>query len=142
MKVQPIESLCRSSRSFRHKVVDETLVHMERTVLVSCSGHPFITNLEYAFYTGKTIWIVILRNLNIVQFDNLIYITSDKYAILILEYSPGTLCGLIAYSPKKRLQFSLGKLYAMELVTALNFMHQKGIMYRDLKVRRYYYFDE
>ena len=47
MKVQPIESLCRSSRSFRHKVVDETLVHMERTVLASCSGHPFITNLEF-----------------------------------------------------------------------------------------------
>lgn len=53
MKVQPIESLCRSSRSFRYKVVDETLVHMERTVLASCSEHPFITNLEYAFYTGK-----------------------------------------------------------------------------------------
>ena len=65
LKVQPIETMARSSRSFGNKIEDETLIHMERTVLASCRHHPFIVSLEYAFYT-------------------------DLYAVLGLEYVPGT----------------------------------------------------
>lgn len=64
LKVQPIEALARSTRSIARRETDETLVHMERTVLACCREHPFIVNLEYAFYT-------------------------DKHAILALEYIPG-----------------------------------------------------
>ena len=109
LKVQPMEAMVRSARSFGKKNDDETLVHMERTVLASCRGHPFITSLEYAFYT-------------------------DSYAVLGLEYVPGgTLSTLISNSPGKRLPFALCKTYAIELILALNFMHRKGIIYRDLK---------
>lgn len=135
--MQPIEALARSTRSIARRETDETLVHMERTVLASCREHPFIVNLEYAFYT-------------------------DKHAILALEYVPGkfgicvhnihmmnrakfywlmfkggTLSSLISNSPSRRLTFPLCKLYTKELVSALNFMHCKGIIYRDLKVRRF-----
>jgi serine/threonine protein kinase len=109
LKVQPMEAMVRSARSFGKQIEDETLVHMERTVLASCRGHPFITSLEYAFYT-------------------------DSYAILGLEYVPGgTLLALISNSPGRRLPFALCKTYAIELILALNFMHRKGILYRDLK---------
>jgi len=109
LKVQPMEAMARSARSFGKKIEDETLVHMERTVLASCRGHPFIVSLEYAFYT-------------------------DSYAVLGLEYVPGgTLSTLISNSPGRRLPFTLCKTYLIELILALNFMHRKGIIYRDLK---------
>jgi Serine/threonine protein kinase len=109
LKVQPIAAMARSSKSFGKKSEDETLIHMERTVLASCRGHPFIVSIEYAFYT-------------------------QLYAVLVLEYVPGgTLSTLIANSPGRRLPFSLCKIYAMEIIQALNFMHRKGIIYRDLK---------
>lgn len=109
LKVQPIGTMARSARSFGKKTEDETLIHMERTVLASCRGHPFIVSMEYAFYT-------------------------DMYAVLALEYVPGgTLSNLIAKSPEKRLPFSLCKIYVIEIILALNFMHCKGIIYRDLK---------
>lgn len=109
LKVQPIAAMARSSKSFGKKSEDETLIHMERTVLASCRGHPFIVSMEYAFYT-------------------------QLYAVLVLEYVPGgTLSTLIENSPLRRLPFSLCKIYAMEIIQALNFMHRKGIIYRDLK---------
>lgn len=109
LKVQPIENMARSARSFGNNTEDETLIHMERTVLASCRNHSFIVSLEYAFYT-------------------------DSHAVLGLEYVPGgTLSTLI--SSKRQLPFSVCKTYTMELIVALNFMHCKGIIYRDLKVR-------
>jgi serine/threonine protein kinase len=109
LKVQPITAMARSAKSFGKKIEDETLIHMERTVLASCRGHPFIVSMEYAFCT-------------------------HLYAVLVLEYVPGgTLSTLIANSPERRLPFSLCKIYAMEIILALHFMHRKGIIYRDLK---------
>ena len=49
----------------------------------------------------------------------------------------GTLSNLISNSPGRRLSFALCKTYTMELVLALNFMHCKGIIYRDLKVSQW-----
>ncbi len=111
MKVQPIESLCRSARSSRNSTEDETIIQMERTVLISCRGHPFITGIEYAFHT-------------------------DTYAVLGLEYVPGgTLAMCIENSPDGYLPLSLCKTYVMELASAIDFIHKKGVIYRDLKVR-------
>jgi len=105
-----MELMVRSTRSIGEKVEDETLIHMERTALASCRGHPFIVKLEYAFHT-------------------------ESYAILALEYiAGGTLSSLISKSPKRRLPFHLCKVYTIELVLALHFMHCRGIIYRDLKV--------
>jgi len=60
MKVQPMESMIKTCR----ERADETLIHLERTVLACCREHPMIVNLEYAF-------------------------TSDRYAFLALEYVEG-----------------------------------------------------
>ena len=110
LKIQPMETLVRSTRSVGKKVEDETLIHIERTVLASCRGHPFIVSLEYAFHT-------------------------NAYAILGLEYVPGgTLSSLISNTSRRRLPFKLCKLYTIEIALALHFMHCKGIIYRDLKV--------
>lgn len=109
LKLQPMEYLARSAKSSIKKKVDETLIYMERSVLACCRGHPFIVNLEYAFHT-------------------------DVFAVLALEYiAGGTLSRLISRSPEGRLPFDLCKTYIIELILALNFMHRKGIIYRDVK---------
>lgn len=77
LKVQPIEALARSTRSMARRETDETLVHMERTVLATCREHPFIVNLEYAFYT-------------------------EKHAILALEYVAGESLPLCKYLQTRR----------------------------------------
>lgn len=41
---------------------------------------------------------------------------------------------LIINIPDSRLPFDLCKTYVIQLILALNFMHKKGIIYRDLKV--------
>ena len=109
LKVQPMESMARSSRSGAKKIEDETVLHMERTVLAACRGHPFIVSLEYAFHTRR-------------------------FAILALDYvEGGTLSQLISGSPGMMLPFELAKTYTMEIALGINFMHSRGIIYRDLK---------
>ena len=125
LKVQPMEAMARSSRSpssakaggsrdapgSLSSVQDETLLHMERTVLASCRGHPFVVTLEYAFHTLR-------------------------YAVLAMELvEGGTLSRLISCSPDRTLPFDLVKTYTMELLLALHYLHRKGVIYRDLKVR-------
>ena len=109
LKVQPMESMARSSRSGAKKIEDETVLHMERTVLAACRGHPFIVSLEYAFHTRR-------------------------FAVLALDYvEGGTLSQLISGSPGMMLPFDLAKTYTMEIALGINFMHSRGIIYRDLK---------
>lgn len=45
----------------------------------------------------------------------------------------GTLSRLISHSPEGRLPCELAKIYTAEIALALNFMHEKGIVYRDVK---------
>jgi len=45
----------------------------------------------------------------------------------------GTLTRLISHSPMSRLPCDLARIYTAELALALNFMHEKGIIYRDVK---------
>lgn len=109
LKVQPMETMARSSRSGAKKIEDETALHMERTVLATCRGHPFIVSLEYAFHTRR-------------------------YAVLAMEcVEGGTLSQLIGASPAMMLPFDLAKTYTMEIALGINFMHSRGIIYRDLK---------
>ena len=82
---------------------------MERTVLAACRGHPFIVSLEYAFHTRR-------------------------FAVLAMDYvEGGTLSQLISGSPGMMLPFDLAKTYTMEIALGINFMHSRGIIYRDLK---------
>lgn len=108
LKIQPIETMVKTCiTSSREK--DVTLLHMERTVLAICRGFPFIVQLEYAFL-------------------------DDRYSVLALEcITGGTLANLITSSPKRQLPLFVCKVYTMEIALAMKFMHDKGIIYRDLK---------
>lgn len=108
LKIQPIETMIRTClTSTREK--DKTLLHMERTVLAACRGFPFIVNLDYAFI-------------------------EDKYAVLALEcINGGTLAQLINKAPTRQLPVDVIQIYTAEIAMALHFMHDKGIIYRDLK---------
>lgn len=69
MKVQPMEFMTRLTRAGGSGRASETSLQMEKTALIACRGHPFVVSLEYCFHTSL-------------------------YAILALEYVPGTSVGL------------------------------------------------
>ena len=51
-----------------------------------------------------------------------------------MEYVPGgTLTRLVTHSPLGRLPSGLARLYAAEIAVALNFIHGRGIVFRDVK---------
>ena len=78
----------------------------ERTVLTICD-HPFIMKLHFAFQT------------------------SDKL-FFVLDYCPG---GELFFhlSRFRRFPERVARFYAAELVLAIGYLHEKGIVYRDLK---------
>ncbi|CAD8089759.1 unnamed protein product [Paramecium primaurelia] len=78
----------------------------ERNVL-SVSSHPFIVKLRYAFQT------------------------QDKL-FMILDYCPGGDLGQIL-TKQKRLSEDLVKLYMCEIILALEDLHKRDIIFRDLK---------
>mmetsp|Transcript_9867 Transcript_9867/g.23075 ORF Transcript_9867/g.23075 Transcript_9867/m.23075 type:complete len:294 (-) Transcript_9867:1078-1959(-) len=103
LKVQPKEFLSRLTRQRPEALLTE------KTTLCACRGHPFIVTLEYSF-------------------------TTKLYAVLALEYVPGgTLSRLVTHSPLGRLPSGLARLYAAEIAVALNFVHGRGIVFRDVK---------
>lgn len=81
-------------------------IFTERNVLVN-SRHPFIVNLCFAFQT-------------------------DSKVYLGLEYAPG---GELFFQLQQRAALPLEevKFYIAEVALALNYLHNKGIIYRDLK---------
>ena len=107
LKIQPMEFMTRLARAGGTRAVNKKSLHIERNTLVQCRGHPFIVSLEYAFLT-------------------------PLYAVLAMEYIPGgTLTRLI--TSKSALPSSVAKIYTAEIALALNYMHNKGIIYRDVK---------
>jgi len=78
----------------------------ERNVL-SITRHPFLNKLNFAFQTSHML-------------------------ILILDFLPG---GDLTYHLKKMKKFSeeLARIYLAEIVLALEHLHQKDIIFRDLK---------
>ena len=85
--------------------VDHTM--SERAALQQFQGHPFIVNLHYAFQTRDKLYFV-------------------------LDFCPG---GELFYHLKQLGKFSQNRTrqYVAEISSALDFMHQLGVIYRDLK---------
>jgi len=85
--------------------VDHTM--SERAALQQFQGHPFIVNLHYAFQTRDKLYFV-------------------------LDFCPG---GELFYHLKQLGKFSQNRTrqYVGEISSALDFMHQLGVIYRDLK---------
>lgn len=109
LKIQPMEFMARLTRAGGTRAVNKKSLHIERNTLVECRGHPFIVSLEYAFLT-------------------------PLYAVLAMEYIPGgTLSRLITSSSNGALPANVAKIYTAEIALALNYMHNKGIIYRDVK---------
>mmetsp|Transcript_23941 Transcript_23941/g.39982 ORF Transcript_23941/g.39982 Transcript_23941/m.39982 type:complete len:673 (+) Transcript_23941:161-2179(+) len=80
----------------------------EKQAFASCQ-HPFIVNLDYAFQT-------------------------DALAIMVLGLATaGDLQKALNRSPEERLSEERVRFYVAEMVLALSYLHQMGLMYRDLK---------
>ncbi|KAI5067383.1 hypothetical protein GOP47_0017911 [Adiantum capillus-veneris] len=108
--------LCRNNKSYAMKVMQkEVLRHKgekrattERKVL-SMLSHPFLPSLHAHFQ-------------------------SEKHVFFIMDFcSGGDLNVLQQKQPMKRFSESITRFYAAEVVVALEYLHQKGIIYRDLK---------
>lgn len=82
------------------------VVHNERKVLMALD-HPFIAHMHYALET-------------------------ERYVAIALEYCCG---GELFYHLRKhrRMKEADARFYFVELLSALKAMHEKGIVYRDLK---------
>jgi len=93
----------------KNKVMSGNLLRYtitERNVL-SYINHPYIVSLHYAFQT-------------------------HNYLVLLLQFCPGgNLQRLI--EKEKRLQDPLAQMYTGEVLLALNHLHQRKIVFRDLK---------
>lgn len=80
----------------------------EKQAFASCQ-HPFIVNLDYSFQT-------------------------DTLAIMVLGLATaGDLQKALNKAPEERLTEERVKFYVAEIVLALSYLHQMGLMYRDLK---------
>ena len=80
----------------------------EKQAFASCQ-HPFIVNLDYAFQT-------------------------DSLAIMVLGLATaGDLQKALNRAPDERLPEDRVRFYVAEIVLALSYLHQMGLMYRDLK---------
>lgn len=87
---------------------DMTRANLEKMAFASCQ-HPFIVNLDYAFQT-------------------------DSLAIMVLGLATaGDLNKSLTTSPQMRLSEERTRFYAAEIVLALSYLHQMGLIYRDLK---------
>jgi serine/threonine protein kinase len=80
----------------------------EKQAFASCQ-HPFIVNLDYAFQT-------------------------DSLAIMVLGLATaGDLQKALNRASEERLSEERVRFYVAEIVLALSYLHQMGLMYRDLK---------
>lgn len=87
---------------------DPRRADFEKQAFASCQ-HPFIINLDYAFQT-------------------------DALAIMVLGLATaGDLQRAQRREPDERLPEERVRFYTAEIVLALGYMHQLGLMYRDLK---------
>eukprot|EP00178_Gracilaria_changii_P027954 TRINITY_DN936_c0_g1_i1.p1 TRINITY_DN936_c0_g1~~TRINITY_DN936_c0_g1_i1.p1 ORF type:complete len:798 (+),score=150.67 TRINITY_DN936_c0_g1_i1:1333-3726(+) len=95
------------SRVFRTQLTFQHIIN-ERLVLESCSGCPFIIQLRYAFQT-----------------DSHLYFATDFY-------DGGDVFSLLQ-NHRGRLQERYARGIIAEIVLALSWLHQRNIVYRDLK---------
>jgi serine/threonine protein kinase len=87
---------------------DMTRANLEKMACASCQ-HPFIVNLDYAFQT-------------------------ESLAIMVLGLATaGDLNTSMMCAPNMRLSEDRVRFYAAEIILALSYLHQMGLIYRDLK---------
>jgi protein-serine/threonine kinase len=93
----------------KRKIMGQNLVRYARTErdVLSYFSHPFIVSIKYAFQTPEKLY-------------------------MILEYCPGGDLGSVLKREKK-LSEERAKLYLAEIVIALEELHKKDIIFRDLK---------
>ncbi|GMI47247.1 hypothetical protein TrCOL_g10536 [Triparma columacea] len=114
MKLQTKMCMLHNTKCLERSMFDELLLHIERSVMAECISHPFITSLHYAF-------------------------TTTTCAALVMDLaSCGTLRQYL-YHYKDNDGFSCGlpvgvvKQFVVEIAMALQFLHEHGVIYRDLK---------
>lgn len=107
----------KSNKVFAMKIIDKgKLVAHERVKdifternILSRANHPYVVKLYYTFQ-------------------------SERYAHIVMDYCEGgNLDQYLSSRPQKVLDKYTTKLYLMEIVLALLFLHENKIMYRDLK---------
>lgn len=87
---------------------DMIKVNMEKDAFASIQ-HPFVVNLYYAFQT-------------------------PSLALMVLDLADcGDLNGCVMAAPNMRLPEDRVRFYTAEIVLALAYLHQRGLIYRDLK---------
>jgi serine/threonine protein kinase len=87
---------------------DPQKVNMEKDAFASLQ-HPFIVNLYYAFQTPSLV-------------------------LMVLDLADcGDLHGALTNAPNQRLPEDRVRFYIAEMVLALGYLHQRGLIYRDLK---------
>jgi serine/threonine protein kinase len=93
----------------KRKIMGQNLVRYARTErdVLSYFDHPFIVSIKYAFQTPEKLY-------------------------MILEYCPGGDLGSVLKREKK-LPEDRAKLYLTEIILALEALHKKDIIFRDLK---------
>ena len=93
----------------KRKIMGQNLVRYARTErdVLSYFDHPFIVSIAYAFQTPEKLY-------------------------MILEYCPGGDLGSVLKREKK-LSEERAKLYMAEIILALEELHKKDIIFRDLK---------
>jgi len=93
----------------KDKVLAQNLIRYAKTErnVLCLAKHQFIVGLEFAFQT-----------------------TSRLY--LIMEYCPGGDMGQ-ALAKHRRFEIDLARIYAAEIVLALEYLHKNEIIFRDLK---------
>lgn len=93
----------------KRKIMGQNLVRYARTErdVLSYFQHPFIVSIKYAFQTPEKLY-------------------------MILEYCPGGDLGSVLKREKK-LSEERAKLYLTEIILALEALHKKDIIFRDLK---------
>mmetsp|Transcript_7704 Transcript_7704/g.15477 ORF Transcript_7704/g.15477 Transcript_7704/m.15477 type:complete len:668 (-) Transcript_7704:8910-10913(-) len=116
MKLQTKMCMLHNTKCLDRGMFDELMLHVERSVMAEGCSFPFITSLHYAF-------------------------TSDTCAALVMDLaSCGTLRQYLHHiSDQNSDDVSRGlppgvvKQVIAEAAMALNFLHEHGVMYRDLK---------
>lgn len=93
----------------KRKIMGQNLVRYARTErdVLSYFSHPFIVSIKYAFQTPEKLY-------------------------MILEYCPGGDLGAVLKREKK-LSEERARLYLTEIILALEELHKKDIIFRDLK---------
>ena len=93
----------------KDKVLSQNLVRYARTErnVLSLASHQFIVGLNFAFQSKSRLY-------------------------LIMDYAPGGDMGM-SLANHRRFQVDLARVYAAEIVLALEYLHKKDIIFRDLK---------